>query len=389
MAGPTGGTDARGLLELARSLGVDAVGVASAEPFNEARDALIDRQSSGLSGGMQFTYRHPEQCSDPSQAVPGARSILVAAMSYRHRPYRSRSSASRAEVGIPGTGPLAKVASVAWSDNYGRLRGALDVIADHLRGDGWSARVFVDENSLVDKPAAHRAGIGWWGKNSLLLNASLGSWFVIGSIVTDAPLEPTDAATDDGCGSCTVCIASCPTSAIVAPGVIDARRCLSWLLQRAGVFPFEFRESLGDRLYGCDDCQVSCPINRSAPLAIDHEPDSRSSPVVEDLCEVLALGDDEILDRFGGWYVPERDPAYVRRNSLVVLGNVAPVGYDRSDRAIREASGDSRAIVRAHAVWAASRLGLKHVIASLGDDTDPLVRAELDAVHAGLVRARA
>src|SRR5438105_6711215 len=137
-------------------------------------------------------------------------------------------------------------------------------MARRLEVDGWRARVLADDNALVDREAARRAGLGWYGKNANVLLPGAGSWFVLGSVVTDAPLPPADHEVPDGCGSCTRCLDGCPTGAIVAPGVVDARRCLAWLVQQPGSFPVELRAALGDRIYGCDDCQEVCPPNHRA-----------------------------------------------------------------------------------------------------------------------------
>ena len=154
----------------------------------------------------------------------------------------------------------------SWIDHYRPLRIALQAVSDHLVAAGWRARVLVDDNALVDRPAAVRAGIGWYGKNSNVLLPGWGSWFVLGSVVTDAPLaEPgSTSAVPDGCGACDRCLTACPTGALGA-GELDARRCLAWLVQAPGVFPREHRVALGDRLYGCDDCQTVCPVNRARP----------------------------------------------------------------------------------------------------------------------------
>ena len=163
--------------------------------------------------------------------------------------------------GAAATGVVARYAS---DDHYGPLRHALGVIAERLQRDGWQARVIADDNALVDREAARRAGLGWYGKNTNLLLPGLGSWFVLGSVVTDAPLPPAVELVADGCGACRRCLPACPTGALVAPGVLDARRCLAWLVQAPGVFPLEYRAALGDRLYGCDDCQEVCPENAAA-----------------------------------------------------------------------------------------------------------------------------
>src|SRR5262249_9416476 len=158
-----------------------------------------------------------------------------------------------------------------------------------LRIDGWKARVFADDNALVDREAAYRAGLGWYGKNANVLLPGAGSWFVLGSVVTDAPLLPDAAPQPDGCGACRRCIDGCPTGAIVAPGVVDARRCLAWLVQAPGDFPREFRVALGNRLYGCDDCQEVCPPNRRHARGHDD-----GDPAMVPLLELLAA-DDAVL----------------------------------------------------------------------------------------------
>ena len=163
--------------------------------------------------------------------------------------------------------PLARVARYASDDVYGELRSALEAVARVLVEAGHRAVVVADDNALVDREAARRAGLGYYGKNSNVLLANSGSWFVLGSVVTDAVLPPAVERVPDGCGPCRRCLDGCPTGAIVAPGVVDARRCLAWLLQATGDFPVEFREALGDRLYGCDDCQEVCPPNRRLPEA--------------------------------------------------------------------------------------------------------------------------
>jgi epoxyqueuosine reductase len=331
---------------LGREAGLDAVGVAGAEAFTSTRDDLEARKAVGLHGGMHFTYGRPERSTDPDRALPGARALVVGARSYRQAAPAPASTASA----------TARVARYAQADHYAVLRTGLDVVAGHLRDQGWRTRVLVDDNALVDREAAHRAGIGWYGKSSNLLLPGQGSWFVLGSVVTDAPLPPTSQGpVPDGCGPCTRCMTGCPTGAIVAPGVVDARRCLAWLLQAEGPFPLEFREALGDRIYGCDDCQEVCPPNRRADGSATRGPDGDGTVAV---LEMLALGDEELMARFGRWYIARRDPRYLRRNALVVLGNT---GDGRDPEVVatlrRYLDGDDE-LLREHAAWAADRLGV-------------------------------
>ncbi|MFO7280903.1 MAG: tRNA epoxyqueuosine(34) reductase QueG [Thermoanaerobacterales bacterium] len=362
------------LVALGRRHGLDAVGVTAAEPFATTRRHLERRRAAGLHGGMQFTYRRPERSADPTRALPDARALVVAARSYRRTP--------PPEVDAPGDGgaarPVGRVARYAWLDHYAELRAGLAAIKRALVEGGWRARVLADDNALVDREAAYRAGLGWYGKNANLLLPGRGSWFVLGSVLTDAPLRPTGRPVEDGCGTCTRCLSGCPTGAIVAPGVVDARRCLAWLLQVDGPFPREHRVALGDRLYGCDDCQEVCPPNRRADRA-DPPPAADGAEAVVDLLDLLAATDDKLLARHGRWYVPRREARYLRRNALVVLGNVADGRDARVAAALRRCLAWPDPLVRAHAVWAARRLGRDDLVdeAGLAADDDPLVRAEL------------
>lgn len=358
------------LRQLALDAGLAAVGFAPAEPFTATREVIAERKAAGLHGDMQFTYRRPERSTDPNAALAGARSLIVGARSYR-----------RADVAPPRTGgPAARVARYAWRDHYRPLRHALGVVAARLEAEGYRARVLADDNALVDRAAAVRAGIGFYGKSTNVLLPGTGSWYVLGSVVTDAPLaRTTPPPVPDGCGTCTRCLDHCPTGAIVAPGVVDARRCLAWLVQAPGVFPVAFRAALGDRIYGCDDCQEVCPPNR---LHDRREPPLGAHPADDawvTVLDVLSATDDEILRRFGRWYVPERSARYVRRNALVVLGNVGDGGAPEVVGALRRCLVDPDPIVRAHAVWAALHLDRADLVDELtAGDPDPLVRAERD-----------
>ena len=333
--------------------GLAALGIASAAPMEATRRVIEERKEAGLSGGMQFTYRNPARSTDPGRILPGAAALVVGAWSYGPASSQAASSQAayrdghdaRSEDGgagdankrglyaAPGPSrPKGRVARYARRDHYRDLRSALEKVAEVLVAAGARARVVADDNALVDRAAAERAGLGWFGKNSNILLPGRGSWFLLGSVVTDAPLPP-GAPVADGCGTCRRCLSGCPTGALVAPGVLDARKCLAWLVQATGVFPFEFRVALADRIYGCDDCQEVCPANRLvARLAAGTGPGSTSEMAEEgdeaevDLIELLLATDESLLSRYGRWYIPRRDPRYLRRNALMALGNVGD-GY--------------------------------------------------------------
>lgn len=356
------------LARLGEERGLDAVGFATAEPFLSTRRHLEDRRDAGLHGGMQFTYRSPERSTDPARALPGARSLVVGARGYR------RTRARR-----PGPRPVGAVARYSWQDHYGPLRSALAALAQELEARGWRAKVLVDDNALVDREAAFRAGLGWYGKNTLLLLPGRGSWFVLGSVITDAPL-PARTQVADGCGTCRRCQAACPTGALDQAGVLDARRCLAWLLEAPGPFPLELRSALGGRIYGCDDCQEACPPNRSAERRNPSPgPGPGEQPWV-DLLWMIDADDGELMARLGRWYVPRRQPRYLRRNALVALGNVGDGADAAVAGSLAGALGSEDPIVRGHAVWAARRLGRCDLLEPLAaGERDPYVLVELVA----------
>jgi epoxyqueuosine reductase len=340
------------LVDLAREHRIEHLGVAPAAELTRARREIEDRRRRGLDAGMGFTYRNPGRSTDPRQAVPGAQSILVAAFSYLDESERPRPA-----------GAQARVARYAWVDHYAPLRAGLKAVALRLRAAGERAVVFADDNSVVDREVAYLGGLGWFGKNANLLIPGAGSWFVLGSVVTTA-LFPVAAPVADGCGTCTRCIAACPTGAIIAPGVIDANRCLAWVLQRPAPIPVELREAVGDRIYGCDDCQDACPptvrLGRRHARALDG-----NVQAWVDVLDLLEASDEDVLDRFGRWYIAGREPRWLRRNALVVLGNTGDGSDTRSRSVLARYRDSDDAMLAEHARWASDRLGLGATAAAL------------------------
>lgn len=358
------------LRRIGRREGLDSVGICDARPFSAERTILEERKASGWSAGMQFTYRNPGRSTEPGRSLPGARALFVGARRY-----------DRAATPPPDEdrGPRARVARYSWVDHYQPVRHALGAVSERLVEEGWKARVLVDDNALVDRAAAVRAGLGWYGKNTNVLLPGAGSWFVLGSVVTDAPLAGIrPVPVEDGCGACHRCIDDCPTGAITGPGELDARRCLAWLVQSKGVFPVEFRRALGDRIYGCDECQEVCPVNQRAARRHPPLPPDVGAQETLDVVDLLESRDEELVAMVGRWYIPGRELRYVRRNALVVLGNTASPDNARAVTALQRALAHLDPIIRAHAVWAAAAIGRRDLLTIVAGDTDPLVRAELD-----------
>ncbi len=345
--------------------GAVGFGVCTADPFDEVREAIRQRSDSGLSAGLHFTFGNPERATDVRTSFPWAERIIVCAVPYG------------IEAPLVQSGHEGRVARFAVVDAYRPLRRALEELSSLLREQGWRAEVLVDDNRLVDRAAAVRAGVGWWGKNTMVLVPGVGPWVVLGSVVTDARADPSPAMVRS-CGSCTACLPACPTGALIAPGILDARRCLAAIAQSPGIIPREFRADMGDRIYGCDDCLEACP---PGGRALRRAGGSRKGVV--DLIEILMAADRALLGRFEHFYIPRRDPRYLRRNALVALGN----GCDPGTTGILSGYlGHPDPVLRIHAAWALGRIGRGRASleAAKSRERDDAVRAELELALAAL-----
>ncbi len=332
------GMTAAELQRIAEELGLDAVGAAPAAAYTETEQAIRDRGAAGLFADMRFTTARPEISCHPELLFEGARTVVSAALCYY-------APAAEPE---PGEGRLPRY---AWSDRYAELRDALDALGRRLGG---AYRVLVDENAHVDREAAARAGIGFYGKNTMLITRTHGSWVVLGTLVTSAEVEPARPLEVD-CGSCRLCIDACPTDALAQAGVLDANRCLSWSTQRPGPIPVEHRAAIGGAVYGCDICQAVCPWNRGVEKRRAAEP-AAGEPTV-DLVAWLEADGSELLERYERFYVPRRDPRYLKRNALVALGNS---GGPEHAAAVEPFLADDDPLLREHAAWALARLRERH-----------------------------
>jgi epoxyqueuosine reductase len=296
--------EARTLEALGRELGLDVVGAAPAEPYERTERDIHERRGRGLFADMRFTMAQPEVSCHPETLLPDARTVVSAALCYYHpEPERPL-----------GHGRLPRY---TWYDAYAELRDKLDRLGQRLGG---SYRVLVDANQHVDREAAARSGVGFYGKNTLLITRRFGSWVVLGTLVTDVEVEPTPPLGAD-CGSCTLCIDACPTGALDEPGTLDSTKCLSYWTQSEQPFPDEYREPLGAQVYGCDICQDVCPWNRGIEKRRASEPlPDRAEPHV-DLVEWLEADPQELRARYERLYVPRNDGRFLQRNALIALEN--------------------------------------------------------------------
>jgi epoxyqueuosine reductase len=328
-------TDAE-LHALARELGLDAIGAARAEPYAETERHIRERRERGLFADMRFTMAHPEVSCHPETLLPGARTVVSAALCY-WLPEPERPA---------GHGRLPRY---TWFDAYAQLREKLDALGRRLGG---AYRVLVDANQHVDREAAARSGVGFYGKNTLLITRRHGSWVALGALVTDVELEPT-APLDLDCGECRLCIDACPTGALDEPGTLDSTRCLSYWTQAPGPPPAEYRADLGPQVYGCDICQDVCPWNRGVEKRRADEPLPADATPHVSLVEWLRSEPDELRRRFDRLYVPRNDGRRLRLNALVAAGNV---GGDGERDAVNGYLDDPDAAIREVAAWAAARL---------------------------------
>ena len=292
------------LERLAAEVGIDVVGATPAKPYEETERHIRARRARGLFADMRFTMAQPEVSCRPEKLLPDARTVVSAALSYyADEPERP-----------PGHGRLPRY---TWYDAYAELRGKLDELGRRLGGD---YRVLVDENQHVDREAAARSGVGFYGKNTLLITRRFGSWIVLGTLVTDRELETTPPLALD-CGSCTLCIEACPTGALDEPGTLDATKCLSYWTQSAHDPPEAYREALESQVYGCDICQDVCPWNRGIEKRRAGQPLPTNAEPHVDLVDWLDSDPSELRRRYARLYVPRNDGRFLQRNARSALAN--------------------------------------------------------------------
>jgi len=331
----------------AAGLGFDLVGITSAQP--PARIEFYRRWiAENLHGEMAYLARHIERRADPAALLPGAQSIVVVACSSHTTP--------------PAPSPLqGKVARYALGEDYHDvMRHKLDALVAAIRelAPQAQARASVDTSAVLERELAQRAGLGWIGKNTMLFNNRFGQWLLLGEILLTLPLQPDPPETRDRCGRCTRCMDACPTRAIVAPRLLDARRCVSYLtIELKGAIPVELRPLVGHRIFGCDDCLEVCPWNRFARQAREAAFTPRRDLVAPDLValleELLAMDEAAFRRRFAGSPLFRAKRPGLLRNVCVALGNTRD---PRAVPALTRALADAEPLAREHAAWALERI---------------------------------
>jgi epoxyqueuosine reductase len=338
----------------ARELGFGSAGVAGID-LAQAEPGLQEWLAQGWHGEMDYMARHGLRRARPAELVPGTLSVVMVTMDYapkdpqwREHAWQTLASDERAYVSRYALG----------RDYHKVVRSRLQKLAERLTtvAGPLGFRVFCDSAPVLEVALAERAGLGWRGKHTLLLDRSRGSSFFLGTLYTSLPLAP-DAPATDHCGSCERCLSACPTGAIVAPYRLDARRCISYLtIELAGPIPVELRPALGNRIYGCDDCQLVCPWNRYAQAAAVPDFAPRHALDSASLVELFDWSADQFDERMAGSAIRRIGHERWLRNIAVALGNVGEAGREAALQALRTRSDDPSPLVREHVLWAIERL---------------------------------
>lgn len=366
------------LIAAAPSLGIDKIGFASAEPFLDLKRILYNHRAQGFESG--FEEPDIEKRTHPELSFDEPRSIISIAVAYPSKlanPPRSEPGANR---GI--------ISRSAWGEDYHRvLRSRMSRLEDYIRERVPTARTesMVDTGALADRAVAERAGIGWVGKNCAVITPEWGSWVYLGEMITNIPFPP-DVPVTEACGDCTLCIDACPTGALVGPGQLNAGRCVSFVTQTKGFVGDELKRAIGNRLYGCDTCQVVCPKNKGKNWT--HQPELQPDPetVKPLLLPLVGIGNKAFKSRYGHSAAAWRGKKPIERNAIIALGNFKDVSA--LPTLIERLRRDERPAIRGTAAWAIGRIGGEQAVAALRqallEERDAEALAEVERALAAL-----
>ncbi len=344
--------------------GFDLVGITTAEPpasFNRFADWI----AKGMHASMDYLERTSQQRRDPRSLLPEARAIIMLGLNYAPPVQESETDISCYARG---------------HDYHDVMRSKMKSLISAVRestGSAFRTRICVDTAPLLERDLATRAGLGWIGKNTSLINRKLGTWFFLGAILTDLDLTP-DTPQPDRCGRCNRCIQACPTGALSAPRVLDARRCISYLtIEHKGHIPTDLRTLIGTRVFGCDECQRVCPWNRFSKPSHESAFEVRNEDLLSDPARILEMDEGEFQTRFVSSPILRTGRAGLARNAAIALGNSETPDI----QALIAALSDADPLVRRHAAWALGRHKCAETVsaleATLAQEQDELARSEI------------
>lgn len=343
------------LIQYAKEIGVDKIRFASADTFDSLKDRLILHESLGYLSG--FEEPDIEKRTNPSLLLPKAKSIVAIALAYPSKMKDAPRSTKDARRGI--------FCRASWGTDYHVvLKKKLDMLEEFLRSKHVDIRTksMVDTGELSDRAVAERAGIGFSAKNCMIITPEFGSYVYLAEMITNVPFEP-DEKIEDQCGTCNKCVDSCPTGALVNPGQLNSQRCISFLTQTKGFLPDEFRSKIGNRLYGCDTCQIVCPINKRKDFHLhpEMEPDPEiAKPLLKPL---LTISNREFKEKYGHVSGSWRGKKPIQRNAILALAHfkdtsALPVLIDLMHK-------DPRPVIRGTAAWAIGKIGDEELLPEL------------------------
>jgi epoxyqueuosine reductase len=361
----------RSVKQKAKALGFDVCGIAELGPEPDQERRLAEFIAAGRHGDMGWLASTSDRRKHPRALWPEARSAVMLGMNY---------GADLDPLARLKNKAVANISVYALSRDYHDvIKGKLKELAAHLTAiTAADVKVFVDTAPLMEKPLGQKAGVGWQGKHTNLVSRELGSWFFLGALLTTARLVP-DPAEKDHCGSCRACLDICPTKAFPAPYQLEPRRCISYLtIEHKGHIDVEFREAMGNRIYGCDDCLAVCPWNKFASTAREAKLAARDDLIAPPLAELLALDDQAFRRKFAGSPIKRTGRDRFLRNVLIAAGNS---GEPRLIAHVQPLLDDPSPLVRAMAVWALSKLASSYLYATLKEahlaaEADAAVRRE-------------
>jgi epoxyqueuosine reductase len=360
------------LIFYSKEIGIDKIGFASASPFTELKQRLIRQQELGYQSG--FEEADIEKRTEPERLLPGAQSIIAIALVYPSKLKNAPRSKQGERRGI--------FCRASWGQDYHAvLRDRLQKLEGFLKERVPDVKVtsMVDTGELSDRAVAERAGIGWSAKNCSIITPEFGSYVYLGEMITNLPFTP-DTPIEDGCGTCNKCVEVCPTGALVQGGQLDSQRCIAFLTQTKGFLADEFREKIGNRLYGCDTCQTVCPKNKGVDFHRHPEMEPDPELVKPLLKPLLTIGNREFKEKYGSMSGSWRGKKPIQRNAILALAHY------KDETAIPDLIAvmkhDPRPVMRGTAAWALGKIGVPEVISEITaakeKEVDEQVLAEME-----------
>ncbi|MGM8213115.1 tRNA epoxyqueuosine(34) reductase QueG [Virgibacillus sp. W0430] len=360
------------IINYSKKIGIDKIGFASADVFTELKERLKRQQELGYQSG--FEKGTVEERTEPSRLMPEAQSIISIALAYPSRIENAPRSTKDSRRGI--------FCRASWGQDYHQvLRSRLDKLARYIQEHvpDFIGKVMVDTGELSDRAVAERAGIGFSGKNTLIITPEFGSYVYLGELITNIPFEP-DAPIEDSCGDCTLCLNACPTGALVQAGQLNAQKCLAFLTQTKDFLPEEFRTKVGTRVYGCDTCQAVCPRNKQIDFHLHPEFEPEGEVAKPQLKPMLTMSNRAFKEKFGHLSGFWRGKKPLQRNAIIGLAHY------KDETAVPDLvdimSKDPRPVIRGTAAWALGKIGTSEAYEAIetliDQEKDEQVRFEME-----------